>query len=304
MLSLLSQVWARLGRSRAARRALRSSGIRHVSRAWLRTSASKAERTHRDDVTVLIGVRDRVDYRIENALRSVAGQIYPGGEVKTLVVDYGSQAAGRRTLQHLCDRFEAVYVRVEASGIWSRARCLNVGLRLVDTEFAMVSDADILLSPRYVADAVKVLKQDPLSVVCSPMLDLPETLVESVREVALTGAPLPLEAWKEQSVPRLDREMHSSIALTYSRYYRLIRGYDEGYEGWGREDADLMKRFRALGLETRAPSPSSFYLHQWHRKYEGLTEAEHAESLARNSAHYRANHSILRNGPDWGLVGS
>jgi hypothetical protein len=263
----------------------------------------KGQRARPDDVTILIGVRDRSDYRIVNALRSIRGQIEPPGAVKVMVVDYGSEPAGARFVQKLCGRYDADYVRVDASGIWSRGRCLNVGLRRVDTTFTMVTDADIVLSPRYVADAVATLREAPFSVVCASMLDLPEGSVDAWRAVALDEAPLDVPSWREQCAPRLDRELHSSIAITYSAYFQLIRGYDEHYEGWGREDADLMRRFRALGLQRRALASSSFYLHQWHPKFEGLTDDEQTRSIERNAGHYRTHRSIVRNGRDWGLGG-
>ena len=127
------------------------------------------------------------------------------------------------------------------------------------------------------------------------------TPVDAWRAVARDEAPLDVQSWREQCTPRLNRDLHSSIAITYTAYFRLICGYDEYYEGWGREDADLMRRFRALGLQRRALPSSSFYLHQWHPKFEGLTDEEQARSIERNAAHYRAQRSIVRNGRDWGL---
>ena len=299
-LRLLSGIWATVGGSRTGRRLLKVSGIKPLGRAWLRGSVLKPQRSRPDDVTVLIGVRDRSDYRIVNALRSLQDQTDLPAPLKVIVVDYGSQPAGAQALETTCEHHGVAYVRVEVSGIWSRGRCLNVGLRLVDTKFAMVSDADIVFSPRYVADAVEELRKAPLSAVCSTMLDLPEGTSEALSDAAGAGAPLDLEPFRELCTPRLNRELHSSIAITHTEFYRAIRGYDEYYEGWSNEDADLMRRFRALGLRPKLLTSSSFYLHQWHPKFEGLMAQERTCSAERNTAYFRTQRSILRNRRGWG----
>ena len=82
----------------------------------------------------------------------------------------------------------------------------------------------------------------------------------------------------------------------------MIRGYDEHYEVWGSEDNDLMRRFRYLGLRPQTLDSGSFYLHQWHPKFEGVAGGEHAPAIRRNLAYFWRNRSILRNDRDWGTA--
>ena len=284
-------------RRRAVRRWL---PLRALGRAWVRTTLVRAARALPDDVTVLIGVRNRSDYRIVNALRSIRNQDYPFGRVTALVVDYGSDASEAQRLREICRAHGAELERVDGVDLWSRSRCLNVGLRRVRTRYVMTSDADLVLSPEYVADAVSVVRADPLSIACSVALDLPEDTVEVMRAAAERGELPDLRALARRTGVRLDGALHPSIALTHTAFHRAIRGYDEFFEGWGREDDDLMRRFEALGLG-RAPVPDrSFYLHQWHPKFEGIPSEDRARLSELNDARYFGTHSILRNDANWG----
>lgn len=301
-LRLLSGLHARLGGRSGGRHLLRGLRVRSLARVWLRETVLPEASGGRDDVTVLIGIRNRADHRLANALKSLRAQTHPADRTRTLVVDYGSEPDAARAAAKLCRRYGAERIRVDGTGVWSRGRCLNVGIRRVRTTFLMTSDADIVLSPRYLADAVRALRRRPLSVVCSPMFDLPADSVGSAQRAARPGEPLPLEAWKARSSPRFAWDFHPSIGVAYTAFYRLIRGYDEFYEVWGEEDDDLMQRLEKLGLTPRRLDTDSFYLHQWHPKYEGVPGGEKADQIGRNVRHLGKTHSILRNGPDWGLA--
>lgn len=301
MVEFLSYVHACLGRSRISRRLLRALRLHRLGRAWLRRSFLSQELVRPDDITVLIGVRNRGDHRLANALRSLRAQTYPTDSIRITVLDYGSEPKGAARTEATCREHNAEYLRIEDASVWSRSRCLNVGIRRATTKFLMTSDVDIVLSPTYLADAVHELTVSPLSVVCSPMLDLPEESVEVFLQAAEAGDPLPIQMWKERSSPRLGWDFHPSIAVSYTAFFQLVRGYDEYFEVWGAEDDDLMRRFGYLGLRPRTLSTDSFYLHQWHPKYEDIPDGEHAVAIQRNRAHLKRNHSILRNGPNWGL---
>lgn len=297
---LLSGAWSRLGRSSLGQGVLGLGLLEAVGKRWARTAIVERMRHLPDDVTVLIGIRNRTDYRIINALRCVQDQRYPWGRVHALVVDYGSEPSQARALEEICERRGASLLRVEEPGIWSRGRCLNVGLRRTTTKFVMTSDADLLLSSHYLADAVATLRARPLSVVCSPMLDLPEESRETLQRIARDEEPLDVDALSPRCPVRKGLKLHPSAGVTFTGFHHAIRGYDEFYEGWGREDDDLMSRLMALGIHMIAAPERSFYLHQWHPKYEGLNAEEQARSVERNTAHLQRSRSIVRNGEDWG----
>lgn len=297
---ILSALWDRFGRSFPGEKLLGLGGVEALGRRWARRGVVDRVRTLPDDVTVLIGIRNRTDHRIVNALRSIREQVYPRGQVQALVVDYGSDPAEAARLATICRRFDARLVRVEGVTVWSRSRCLNVGLRETDTKFVMTSDSDLILSPGYLADAAATLESHPLSVVCAPMLDLPEESADALVRAAEEDGVLDAEGLKTECLARKEMKMHPSAGFTFTAYYHAIRGYDEFYEGWGREDDDLMSRLIALGIRMTAIREPSYYLHQWHPKYEGLGAAEQARMLERNTAYIQRNRSLIRNDESWG----
>jgi len=304
MLTTPPQIPASLGRSQILGPMLRAMGLGGLGRAWLRRAVLGNIVSRPRDITVVIGVRNRSDYRIANALRSIREQTYPAELVRVLVVDYGSEPSSQALIMSLCGQHDAEYLRVDEAPVWSRARCLNIGIRRASTTFLMTSDADIMLSRRYLADAIRALEASPLSVLCSSMLDLPEESVEAIKDAARPGGQLALDRWKDWGSPRFGSRFHRSVALTYTAFFQLIRGYDEHYEVWGSEDDDLMRRFRYLGLRPQVLDSGSFYLHQWHPKFEGVPAGERAAVIRRNYAYFWRNHSILRNDRDWGTAHS
>jgi len=254
-----------------------------------------------DDVSVVIGVRDRADYRLANALRSLREQTYPSSLVRVIVVDYGSGQAGADDARRRCAEGAARYVRVDDAPVWSRSRCLNVGIRLSDTKYLLTSDTDIVFSPTYLADAVRLLAASPLSIVCSAMLDLPEESAGALESSALTGSAMELDSWKAWCRPRYGWDLHPSISMTHTVLYQTVRGLDECYEVWGYEDADLMRRFVYLGLTPTTLGLTSFYLHQWHPDAERGRFGPLALQAENNEAYFWRKHSIVRNGHEWGL---
>jgi hypothetical protein len=72
MLTLLSWICRGLGmvEARTTRSVLPSRPVRVVGRTWVRRALLRDELSRPDDVTVVIGHRNRADYRLVNALRS------------------------------------------------------------------------------------------------------------------------------------------------------------------------------------------------------------------------------------------
>jgi glycosyltransferase involved in cell wall biosynthesis len=299
-LGFLSGTYGALGRWRITRLIclvlLRSAG-----RLWLRRAVLRHELSRTDNVTVVIGARNRADYRLENALRSIRRQTYPTDLVRVVVVDYGSRPDGAARTARMCARYGAEYVRVNGVEIWSRSRCLNIGIRHANTKFLLVSDADIVFPPHYLSSCVEVLTAGPTSIVGSAMLDLPEESGWILEQSARTRDELQFDSWKRWCRPRHNHAFHPSICATYTAFFHVVRGYDEYYEVWGNEDDDLYRRFRYLGLRPRPLDPGSFYMHQWHAESERGRDGKNAEQVQRNQLYLASARSILRNDVSWGI---
>jgi hypothetical protein len=303
VLGMLSGAYAILARLPVIRWRLPTGPLKRAARGWLRRVVLRDQLHRQDDVTILIGVRDRADYRLANALASLRAQSHPQHLVRIVVVDYGSEIPTGRRIEDVCRRYRADYMRVDHTSAWNRSRCLNVAIRRTTTKYVLTSDVDLLFSPTYVADAIQLLRRLPLTVVCSAMLDLPAECVERLEALAREGGALRLDQLVAGAAPRSDLALHPSIGVTYTVFYQLIRGYDEFYELYGSEDEDLAKRFRYLGLDLVALDTPGFYLHQWHPKFEGVeVHPSLARVLVRNHDHLTHTHTILRNPDGWGTL--
>ncbi|MEN8131038.1 MAG: glycosyltransferase [Pseudomonadota bacterium] len=274
--------------------------LRGIARASLMRATLRNEISRPNDVTVVLGVRNRCDYRLTNALRSIRAQAYPADRVQINVVDYGSTPRVGRKVIEVCEYHGARYLRVNDAPVWSRSHCLNIGIKLAETKFLLTSDVDIVFSPNYLAEAVHLLAESPASVVYSAMRDLPEESAEKLERAADTGENLQFHDWAERCNPRYGRDFHPSIGMTYTALFQLIRGYDEYYKVWGFEDDDLFRRFRYMGLKPRTMGMNSFYLHQWHLKLEGVLDQEDVLQIQKNRVYFGKHHSILRNDRNWG----
>ena len=300
-LHVLSELQRVMGGPIMGRRVLRVLGVPAASRLWLRRSVLESEVGKADEITVLIGVRNRLDYRLENSLRSLRDQTISPDRVTLLVVDYGSDTEYAGGLRAVCEHFDARYLRLDGPEVWSRGRCLNAGLRRTDSKFVLFSDTDLLFSRGYLEGAIDLLRSSPLSLVGAPMRDLPEDSATVCQAAAAEERSLDLEALRVGTPIRRGWTPHPSILAMHTIIPRMIRGYDEFFETWGAEDEDFARRLRRLGLRLRSMGDEVFYLHQWHRKFEGVPGEEAARAAERNRMYLEEAHSILRNGPRWGL---
>ena len=303
LLASLSAAYEALGRWRVTR-VIGVLFLRSLARLWLERAVVEGEISRADDITVVIGTRNRADYRLENALRSIRSQTYPADLIRVVVVDYGSDPDCAARAAGLCRKYGAKYVRVDGVQIWSRSRCLNIGIRQADTKFLLSSDADIVFPPDYLSSCVEMLRAAPTSIVGSVMLDLPEHAAAVLEDSARTGDELQFDSWKQWCRPRHDHAIHPSICATYTAFFQVIRGYDEFYEVWGNEDEDLYRRFRYLGLKPRPLGHGSFYMHQWHPESARGRDGKNADRVRRNQLYVARARSLLRNDVNWGIPGS
>ena len=275
-------------------------GVR-LRRPWLRYQLRRATDQLPDDVTVVIGHRNRPDYRLRNAIRSVQAQHYPAGAVRLLIVDYGSEPESRRQLLAITAAMGVECLESKGRPVWNRSHCLNLGIKHAATKFVMVSDVDVLLAENYLAEAVGELRRNPLSVVYSRCVHLPESCAGRLEAAAPDGG-LDLATLRDEGKIKTADRFSTGMAVGYTFFFHLIRGYDEFYQAYGVEDTDLAERFLRLGLSNRSIADQSFYLHQWHPRYEGVGSETLAQTIQRNRDYFNATRTIRRNPEGWGLA--
>jgi hypothetical protein len=244
---------------------------RVLLRRWLRVAAERCG----GGLTVVIPVQDRAGSRLHNLLRSLRAQ-RTASAPHVVIVDYGSAAHQAAEVAALAQEYGADVLRVPGPLEWNRARALNLGLRSARSAYVLVADADLVFRNDYAATAVEALHEDPRRLVVSRMLDLPEGDAVEIDQDRV-------EELRTLAQSRYGDGAHPSIVAVSREALELVGGYDEAFRLWGSEDEDLFRRLRSLGLEPYDVSDQSSYLHQWHRKHEGVESASLQGQIRANS---------------------
>lgn len=249
---------------------------RVLLKRWLRFAAERCG----GGLTVVIPVQDRAGNRLHNLLRSLRAQrASPAPYV--VVVDYGSAPDQAGEVAALAQEYGADVLRVPGPLEWNRAKALNLGWRRATTAYVLFADADLVFRDDYTGTAVEALHEDQRRLVVSKMLDLPEGHSVEIDQDNVGE----LETLAQS---RLGDGAHPSIVAASCAALELAGGYDEAFRIWGSEDDDLFRRLRNLGLEAYDVSDRTLYLHQWHRKHDGVESALLQAQIRANSERLRA----------------
>ena len=81
------------------------------------------------------------------------------------------------------------------------------------------------------------------------------------------------------------------------RDFEAINGFDEDYQGYGREDTDVEIRFRNLGLEMKSLKGLALQFHLWHPSREFSPANDERLDEVRKSGRSRCEKGLARLGP-------
>ncbi|KIG18647.1 hypothetical protein DB30_07662 [Enhygromyxa salina] len=214
-------------------------------------------------LSAVIPVRDRSGPRLDNCLRSLRWQQLEPGALEIVITDYGSSAEQAAALRDLCECYGVRLVRVDANGVWNRARALNYGIQQATGRYVFCTDADMIFAPNFVQTLLdtQAAERDAAFVVCH-CRDLPERLAE--------------QTWTLEDFPQLlaaapFRKATGTGACQVARreFFERVRGYDEGFSFWGQEDNDMRFRAGRAGLRQVWVQDQTAMLHQWHPSERG-----------------------------------
>lgn len=241
-----------------------------------------------DKLTIVIGYRNRDVGRVERCLRSLAGQTRD--EFNVHFVDYGSHLSLARRVQSLVGTFAFCrYIYSDTRGWpWSRAKALNIGIRLTETEYVLTTDADIIFATNFVETVLNV--QDGSSAIyCAPRW-LPSTFAN----------------WQhvydfKYAFPKGDRNQLGGCQCVPTATMLKLGGFDEFFEYWGLEDHDVHDRLIMSGLQERWVDDRTTMFHQWHAATRGGVPRSY---LRRWIDPYRQAHRfrLRRNEEGWGRI--
>jgi glycosyltransferase involved in cell wall biosynthesis len=255
-------------------------------------------------ITVVIPVRDRGGQRLRNSLRSLRWQT-SGPPAEVFVVSHGSRREVDADLRRLCEEESAtLIVTGQADQPWNKSLALNIGIRrsTATVPYLMTMDADMMLSPGFLAAVIEHLSRNTPALVLCRISDLPARAAVPSDPQELLGAFDHLRARTRLRA----RSGSGGIQAARRSFFFGIRGYDEDLVWWGAMDGDLVNRARLVGLSIVWIDDRAAMLHQWHpRKHAVLRNVEQIRSA---KVAWRRNHRLMqvrrnivrRNPKGWG----
>ncbi|MFZ2161792.1 MAG: glycosyltransferase [Sideroxyarcus sp.] len=202
-------------------------------------------------ISLVFGFKNRDGLRVRRCLESLAKQEFDQFEV--IFVDYGSETECRKEIEPIVKGYSfAKYIYCEMRGRpWNRAHALNIGIRLAQAEFVMMTDIDLIFSEFSLAKLVD--GYDGRTALHPGCYYLPRKF----------------DHWDNlyASRSKCEKSVPHALGLLLIPKEVLVRlgGYDEFYKFWGREDADLEQRLNRIGFETKFLDLDEYPLyHQWH----------------------------------------
>jgi glycosyltransferase involved in cell wall biosynthesis len=210
-------------------------------------------------ITFIFTIKNRGKQRAQNCIESLKNQ-----DCKIIVVDYGSD-----DLSWYSEVFTMGWVSVRRdTKIFNKSRAYNIGFRLVTTPFVVFSDIDNIFAPNFV-DRVKEEIVKPKTIVLAQNLDLDEN----------------------GKVYRVHPKIgYGSCFGVQSQWIREVKGYDENYTYWGKEDDDMFMRAKEDGFDHVWIEP--LIKHQWH-------ENAPRPTLSENRRYFEKKKPLIRN-ETWG----
>jgi glycosyltransferase involved in cell wall biosynthesis len=211
-------------------------------------------------ISVVLPVRNRGATRLENCLRSLRWQQIEPDRVEIIVSDFGSTPDAARSIEGLALAYHCQLRRVDTREVWNRSRALNIGIRAATADYVLCTDADMIFAPNFLPVALAAHERTAgrAFVVCK-CHDLPPSV--------------PLRQWRERDFDELSAQ--ASVRCTFGTgacqsasrsFFERVRGYDEKYLFWGKEDTDMLVRATHCGLTLTWIESTTKMLHQWHRK--------------------------------------
>jgi glycosyltransferase involved in cell wall biosynthesis len=214
---------------------------------------------------------------------------------QVILVDYGSSKMYADELILLSKKYSFIeLMQCPVQGqLWNKSRAINIAVRHCDTDYVLVSDIDMIFSPKFIDIVFNFKLESEIAYFQVGYLSKEESKLN-----------------KEFStyVIKHKSTIHATgITLFPKNVLAKVNGYDEFYHGWGSEDTDVHNRINKLGVPIHFYDSEVLLLHQWHEKsYRSLlSDFPFHTQLERINQKYlessKLNSSITANkGVEWG----
>ncbi len=249
------------------------------------------DKTTPPSISVIIPIRNRSGFRLENCLRSLRWQTLPPKRVELLISDFGSAPEEARDIGDLAAKYDARVIRSDTDEIWNRSKSLNIAIRKARGDYILCTDADMIFEESFVPTVLERLttSEGPVLVVCR-CRDLPDMGHERLFEREEYGA-LRARATMRQAAGT------GACQAARTDWFHRIRGYDEKYLFWGFEDKDTVHRALKSGLSLSWIHDDTSMLHQYHLN---VKNKRYLRKLINKTRYYLTRGRIVKNRRNWG----
>ena len=221
-------------------------------------------------LTYAIAIKNKPEETAKRSLEGLLGQTHP---CNVNIVDFGSTEENLKWERKLFSSVNFIEAKTDLEH-YSSSRALNIGIKRVETPYTLITDIDLIPSSNFVEEVMKVLN-DKTAVLCR-RIDLDD----------------------DGNEIRLHSEgAYGACLAIQTDWLKKVRGFDETYTYWGREDDDMFDRIKQDGfglvwLDTDKVSLK----HQFHLPASSQT-------LEENIKYYNIpNKPLIRNAKGWGKI--
>jgi glycosyltransferase involved in cell wall biosynthesis len=206
-------------------------------------------------VSILIAYRNRPIQLVERCLQAIAQQTRQ--DFVVIFLDYGSDITLSNEAKELIKGFPFVqYHYIESRGwFWNKAQALNLGIKLIKTDFYFCLDVDLIIPPNCLQNLFK--QYQPQKALVLPCCYLPANFNDY--------ANLSESANKFKDLFGLSDKYADGNIFMQLADLQAVGGYDEFYRWWGREDNDLVMLLASRGIQMEVGDfENQLVFHQWH----------------------------------------
>ncbi len=218
-------------------------------------------------------------------LRSLASQCREGHEV--LVADDGSHSEQVNLLKKECPKFTCPIRHVwQPDQGFTASASRNLGAYHALGEYLVFIDGDCVPGPSFVEAHTRLAEKSCL--VNGSRVLLGQRLTQRVLNQEIDLPDQPLTFWIKSRIKgdsnkllhlmgwpgsfyRLQkaftwRGIRSCNLAVWRQDFFAVNGFDETFEGWGHEDADLVLRLSHLGIQRKNGFWATEVYHLWHKE--------------------------------------
>lgn len=215
-------------------------------------------------IDLIIPCRISESDRRENFIAVISYIIKNYNEFRLIIVEMDERSIVNSCLPAFPDT-NIISVFVRNTGRFSRARCLNLGVRVATAPILCFHDADMVADATQMIEAIRVLRDTNISDVRYPHRGCINVSGALKQRFCQT---LDASLFDGIDAGHLTEDSHilygniASGVVFYRRHQFIdVGGFNEEFVGWGGEDDELLLRTRSLGLKHHTVETSLFHLH-------------------------------------------